>query len=285
MNPGWYLPFLLTLFLLISGCTSTSHEPGDAVSGERMESYTPLPEHSAALSRFTDGVNSTLHSMDANLVRAAIDLGSTGIAGEAANATLDQLMAQSPHARDVVTITPDGRIVAVRPEKYQAALGAYVGNQSHNMVALQEQGPLLSQVFPAVEGFEAVVIARPVRNETGTFLGVASLVIAPFDLIGDCAETSLPGMNFTAWAIDGNGRILYEGGHSMLSGLSILTDPAFAGSPELVELAKRITVEPAGSGQYVFRSAGDGQPAAKDAAWATVGLHGTEWRLIVARDR
>jgi len=63
----------------------------------------------------------------------------------------------------------------------------------------------------------------------------------------------------------------------------MLTDPAFAGYPELVALTKRIATEPSGTGTYTFTPAGGGPAVRKSAFWTTAGLHGTEWRIVVAR--
>jgi hypothetical protein len=43
-------------------------------------------------------------------------------------------------------------------------------------------------------------------------------------------------------------------------------------------------VEPAGSGSYAFTPTGGGPAVRKEAVWATAGLHGTGWRILVARE-
>jgi hypothetical protein len=222
--------------------------------------------------------------MDLTLSSAATDLGRTGITGPAANATLARLAASSPYAADAVTITPEGRIVAVMPEKYRAAVGADVGNESHNQKALRERRPLMSPLFPAVEGFNAVAIQRPVTDETGGFLGLVSVVFEPQLLLADSADRALAGTNFTAWAMDTDAILIYDRDPSDLVSRSMITDPVYADYPELVALVERMLVEPAGTGTYSFTPTGGGPPVRKEAAWGTAGLHGTEWRLLVARE-
>ena len=71
-------------------------------------------------------VNTSLEEIDRNVASAAGALGSSGLAGPGANATLAYLAASSPYAADAVTITSDGRIAAVMPEEFGAAVGADV---------------------------------------------------------------------------------------------------------------------------------------------------------------
>jgi HK/GC/Chemotaxis protein-like, sensor domain len=272
--------FLVVLVMLammfVAGCT---------VPGTRPEEQPKVTDLTVALDRFTTGVNTTLQGMDQALASAAADLGRTGISGPEANATLAQLAASLPLAEDAATISAEGRIAAVMPEKYWGAVGVYVGNESHNRQALEEKRPLMSPIFPAAEGFDAVSIRWPVWDEeTGAYLGLVSVLVDPQQLLADRADRALAGTNFTAWAIDTEGRLIYDRDPAELVGKNMTTDPAFAGYPELVALTTRMTVEPAGSGTYTFTPEVGGSPVRKEAVWATVGLHGTDWRLLVARE-
>ena len=63
------------------------------------------------------------------------------------------------------------------------------------------------------------------------------------------------------------------------------SDPLYQSYPNLLDLANKITQQPAGSGAYTF-PAGPGQPAVnKISEWATISLHGTEWRLIISKGK
>jgi branched-chain amino acid transport system substrate-binding protein len=239
---------------------------------------------STALTRFTADVNTILQEMDHALAQAATELGDTGISGSAANETLARLASASPYAVDAVTISAEGRIAAVMPEQYWPAVGVYVGNESHNERALRERIPLMTPVFPAAEGFDAVSVRRPVWNDTGAFLGLATVLLDPSRLLADSANRSLAGTNFTAWAMQTDGLLIYDRDPGELVGHNLITDPLFAEYPELVAIAKRMAVEPSGSGTYSFISTGGGPAVMKEAVWGTVGLHGTEWRLMIARE-
>lgn len=269
---------------LAAGCVSAPPAPNGTPSVTITGPVTPVANLSAALDAFTADVNATLLEMDANVASAATDLGRSGITGPAANATLARLVTSSPHAADAVTISPGGRIAAVMPAQYWGAVGADVGSESHNREALRERRPMLTPVFAAVEGFDAVSIRWPVTDGAGAFLGLVGVVVDPSALLADSANRSLAGTTFTAWAIDTRGLLIYDRDPGDLVGRNMLTDPAFRDYPELVALVRRMTAEPAGTGTYSFTPTGGGPAVRKEAVWGTAGLHGTGWRLLVARE-
>jgi hypothetical protein len=284
MNYRHCLCVLIIALVLTLGCTSTPPVSNRTPSVTITVTIQPAMNLSTALARFTADVNATLQVMDRALVLAATELGDTGITGSAANETLARLASASPYAVDAVTISAEGRIAAIMPEQYWSAVGVYVGNESHNERALRERIPLMTPVFPAAEGFDAVSIRRPVWNGTGAFLGLATVLLDPSRLLADGANRSLAGTNFTAWAMQTDGLLIYDRDPGELVGHNLITDPLFAEYPELVALAKRMAVEPSGSGTYSFTPTGGGPAVMKEAVWGTVGLHGTEWRLMVARE-
>ncbi len=270
--------------MLVAGCAVPS---GNQSVTPTVPETTTIPPHTAltaGLARFISDVNETLHVMDQAVEMAATDMGSIGIAGPAVNDTLAILANSSPYASDAVTISSEGRIAAVMPEQYWGAVGVYVGNESHNQLALRERRPLMTPVFPAAEGFDAVSIRWPVWNKTGSYLGLVSIIVNPQQMLSAQADHALAGTNFTAWAMQTDGFLIYDRDPSELVGHNLLTDPLFAGYPDLVALAERVSLEPEGSGVYSFTSTEGGPTVQKEAVWGTVGLHGTEWRLLVARE-
>jgi hypothetical protein len=238
----------------------------------------------AAAAGFAFAVNASLERMDAAIASAAVELGRTGLASPEADAVLARLAAASPYATDAVTIGADGRIAAAMPDQYRSGVGAYVGNESHNRQALAGRRAQMTPVFRAIEGFDAVSIRRPVAGANGTFLGLVSLVVDPARLLDTHADRVLANTNLTAWAIQTDGRLIYDSDPGGLVGLNMTSDPAFATYPELVALAQRMTLEPEGTGLYAFAQPGGGPARRMEAAWATAGIHGTGWRLLVARE-
>ncbi len=283
MNYCRYFPVLIIALVLALGCTSAPPSNGPP-SVPTTGTVQPVVNPSTALVQFAADVNASLQDLDRNLASAGTELSGTGIMGPAANETLARLANSSPYAVDAVTISSEGRIAAVMPEQYWGAVGVEVGNESHNQQALRERRPLMTPVFPAAEGFDAVSIRRPVWNGTGAFLGLATVLLNPSRLLEAQADRALAGTNFTAWAMQTDGLLIYDRDPGELVGHNLITDPLFADYPELVALAKQMAAKPSGSGTYAFTPTGGGPAVRKEAVWATVGLHGTEWRLLVARE-
>ncbi len=236
---------LLALAAIAAGCSSAPPDGSPFVPTTGAPSVNADP--SVVLSTLVADVNATLEEVDRNVASAAGELGATGLAGPGANATLARLAASSPYAADAVTITSDGRIAAAMPEEFGAAVGANVGNQSHVQRGLAERRPLMSEVFRAVEGFDAVAVQRPVTGGDGTFLGLVSAVVEPDLLLADRSDRATSGTTLVAWAMAPDGRVIYDRDPARI-GRNVITDPAYSGFPEFVAMAKRIGAEPAGSG-------------------------------------
>jgi hypothetical protein len=66
-------------------------------------------------------------------------------------------------------------------------------------------------------------------------------------------------------------------------GRNLFTDPLYAPYVQLLVLGERIASEKSGTGTYEFLGPGLVDPVVKRAWWATVGLHGAEWRMVVVR--
>ena len=86
----------------------------------------------------------------------------------------------------------------------------------------------------------------------------------------------------TAWAMQTDGLILYDPDPEEV-GRNLFQDPLYKPYVQLLSLGERIASERSGSGVYEFLGPGLTDPVVKSASWATVGLHGTEWRLVVVR--
>ncbi|MEN6342346.1 MAG: cache domain-containing protein [Methanospirillum sp.] len=269
---------LLALAAVAAGCSSAPPDgaPFVTTTGAPVVNADP----SAILSRVVADVNTTLEEIDRNVASAAGALGASGLTGPEANATLARLAASSPYTATAITVTPDGRIAAAMPEEFGGAVGTDIGNQSHVQRGMAERRPQMSDVFRTVEGFDAVVVQRPVTKD-GTFLGLVSTAVEPDLLLADRADRAASGTTLAVWAMTPDGRMIYDRDPGRI-GRNAITDPAYAGYPEFVAMAKRIAAEPAGSGSYTLTPAG-GAAVKQEAVWATAGLHGTAWRIVVVR--
>jgi len=235
----------------------------------------------AVLAVLVADVNRTLEELDRNVASAATELGSTGLSGAGADTVLARLAASSPHLADAVTIKPDGRIAAARPEEFAGIVGSPAGDQALVRAGIEGGGPVMSGVFRAVEGFDAVSLSHPVRGPDGAILGLVSVLVEPELLFADRVDRAVSGTTLAAWAMTPDGLVLYDADPGRI-GRNVVTDPAYEGYPEFVATAERIGAEPAGSGSYTIAPPG-GAAVKQEVAWATAGLHGAAWRVVVVR--
>ena len=223
---------LLALAALAAGCSSAPSSPDGAPFVPPTGAPAVNADPAAALSTLVADVNTTLEEIDRNVASAAGELGATGLVGAGANATLARLAASSPYAADAVTITPDGRIAAAMPEEFGGAIGADVRNQSHVQRGLADRRPLMSGVFRAVEGFDAVVVQHPVAGGDGAFLGLVSAVVEPDLLLADRSDRAISGTTLTAWAMTPDGRLIYDRDPARI-GRNVITRPGLRRVPRV----------------------------------------------------
>jgi branched-chain amino acid transport system substrate-binding protein len=63
------------------------------------------------------------------------------------------------------------------------------------------------------------------------------------------------------------------------TGKNLFTDPEFQPYKSLIALGHKMVARESGSGSYTFIDPTMGKAVKKRAFWASVGLHGTEWRV------
>lgn len=78
---------------------------------------------------------------------------------------------------DCITISPNGTILEVEPKDYQSIKGIDISNQEHIKELLVSKRPTGFHSIKSVEGIYAVDCDAPVFNESGEFIGAASIMI------------------------------------------------------------------------------------------------------------
>lgn len=220
-----------------------------------------------------------LNEIDARLAVAAQGLSKTGLRGPEARILLQNLCRNAPSAVDCATIDSAGTMLLLEPEEYRKFEGVTIGKQEQ-VIRLQKTGkPVLSKVIRTVEGFDAVDIEHPVFSPQGTFLGAVSILIKPESLLASVATNLVQGLPIDVWAMQEDGRILYDPDREEI-GRMLFDDPIYKPFPQLQSLGKTIAKERSGSGSYEFHGKGLNKPVRKSAYWTSVGLYGTDWRVV-----
>ncbi len=247
------------------------------VTGRPGQPSTELPPILFELEKAT---TAELDKMDRDLAGLAAGISEKGLKAAGARKMLGALCRSYPYAADCSFVDRNGRMVLVEPGKYAGFEGGDISAQEQVIRLHESEKPVLSNAFKAVEGFDAVDLEQPVVSYSGEFEGSVSMLIRPESLFSYIITPVLRGMPAEAFVMQTDGRILYDEDREEV-GRMLFEDPMYKPFPQLLALGTLISKEKTGAGSYDFRQKGSEKLVKKDAHWTTVGLHGTEWRLVV----
>ncbi|MCJ7654658.1 MAG: cache domain-containing protein [Dehalococcoidia bacterium] len=260
--------FALSVMLILAGCAGSLNHEGQLKT-------TTLQIQKA--------VQSELDNLDRDLSGAASKLSGTGLSGPEARQILNELCSKHPFIIDSCTTDAAGKMVTVAPEAYSSYEGTDISTQDPTVKLRETKEPMLSQVFTAVEGMDAVVIMWPILSEKGDFIGSISALFNPKTLLAMVAEPMLKGTGIALNVMQLDGLNIYDS-EGADTGKNLFTDPSFQPYKELIELGRRMVAEESGTGSYTFTSQTTGKTVKKQAFWVSVGLHGTAWRLVSVQE-
>ncbi|MFW6122475.1 MAG: cache domain-containing protein, partial [Petrotogales bacterium] len=194
---------------------------------------------------------------------------------------LKELHRENPEVLDVSYISEDGYLKYIYPDAYSDIEGSWVGDRPYIKKLIKTEKPVLSDTFFTVEDFFAVDLEWPVFDEDGDFVGALSFLIKPELFL---APIILPNNYdpYEFWLMHPDGTILYDQ-DEMEIGRNIFTDLLYEPFDSLLKLGEKISTNESGKGEYSFYSKGMGELISKEVKWTSVGLHGTEWRLILTK--
>jgi hypothetical protein len=247
---------------------------------------TGVPQTSPLLLNVQQKVQKVLEEVDRNLVASAGELARTGLDSPAARSILAGMCpnASHPYLMDCCTVSPKGRMLLVEPAAYKSSEGEDISGQEQIVRLHATKQPVMSRTISMVEGFDAVDLERPVMSGSGELLGSVSVLIKPEELFASIIPPAIKGYQVNIWVVETNGRILYDG-HEGEIGRNLIDDPIYTPFKDLQNLGARIAAEPSGEGSYAYYQAGSGSSVVnKRAFWTTVGLHGTQWRVVLAHE-
>lgn len=282
MNKRWIHLYILALLLaLLPWCISAAENATDAM-GEAAPLVTdPEDDMAYILIGLQADIDGCLNDLDSAVAGASWMLSSTGLEDVRAREILDNLTGSNAQLMDVVTVGLDGVILAAEPSTYQSYEGADISDQEHVIKLLQTRNPVMSAIFPAVEGFDAISIAYPVFSQSGEFLGGISAIVDPAEVLDGLVTPWVNGTDFGITITEKDGPILYDTDFSQIGKMP--DDPLYQDSPELLELLEQVMEDRFGSGSYSFLDTDENQTVKKVAYWTTAGLHGREWRVAITK--
>lgn len=256
---------ILILALAVGLCCCKKDKDSDLV----------LPAELATVKANLAASFDTLNSSMAATVSA---LAVSGIDTADVRNKLQQLYAASSFVKEFSFLTPQGIMQLIEPAIYYPYQGSDISGQSHVIAAFQTKQPVLSNVFPAIEGFNAASIIHPIVANNQLLGGIDALFV-PEEILGRIILPVVKNQSFEIWVMENNGLVIYDQDTAEI-GLNILTDPLYAAFPELIAACQKIAAEDSGETTYSFFQTGTSSVVTKKTYWDTYTLYGKEWKIV-----
>jgi len=236
------------------------------------------------LSELEKDITAELNRLDQGLGRLAEEISEENLKTAETRKMVGDFCQSYPYVVDCSVVDRNGIMVLVEPEEYAKFEGSDISTQEQIIRLQESKKPILSKVIKTVEGFDAVDLEHPLFFSTGELAGSISVLFRPDTLLATIISPVVPGMPVDVWLMQKDGRVLYDPDATEV-GRMLFDDPIYEPYPQLLALGTLIARESSGTGKYEYPGRGLQKPVMKDAYWTTVGLHGTEWRLVVIHVR
>ena len=235
-----------------------------------------------ALDALITGINAALDQYDVNLARASRDLAGVPLQSPRAREIILKLCRENTAVVDCAIVDLNGVMIVIEPQAYKASEGVNIGGQVHVKKLHESRQPVFSETFRSAEGYDAASFAWPIISPENELLVSDSLLVRLDLMISHIADETLKGLPLDSWAIQKNGRLVYDPDEQEI-GRNVITDPLYESFPSLVELTKKIITEEEGTGYYEFYSTGItlAKKVRKSASWKTVVRNGLEIRVVL----
>jgi hypothetical protein len=235
-----------------------------------------------ALELVTGNIKSELAKLDKALHITSIKLSTAGITGTDAGKILLDLHEQFKYDVDVSTIDTKGMIKEVKPRAYTVHKGKDIKTQEQIKTVIKTKKPVISRLFKAVEGFEAIDFEYPVFNRNMNYIGSVSLLIDPDTFFGKCINSAIEGVPVDCWVMQTDGTVLYDIDNEEI-GRNILNDKLYKPFPSAVSAAKKIAASDSGYTTYEFKGNKMEDVVTKEAWWKTIKFHNATWRVVLVK--
>ncbi len=193
---------------------------------------------------------------------------------------LTSLLTRHPDAELFAATLASGKITAVAPEKYAQAVGADTSPYEHNRLTIELGTPVLSRVYEASEGFDAVTLAVPIKRGK-TIPGFLCARFKAAEFLGKLLPAGLQTRERAVWIIQDDGFILYDTDTAEI-GENLFRQERFDKIPELRQLARQIAEQEAGIGYYHGAARENGRESNRIAAWQTARpAKNRSWKVVV----
>lgn len=193
---------------------------------------------------------------------------------------LQQELGRIPGVIEHCFITSQGILQIIAPFDYYKVEGSDISNQDHIIQVTQTKKPVLSKAFRAVEGFLSIALAYPILSPADELLGITVLLVQPDIFLRTIIANRIAGIPADIWVMQNDGLILYDFDQEEI-GRNLFTDPLYQDYTASLQTAARFAEETSGVAIYDFLGHGLETPVINQAFWTTVGMYGTEWKVVL----
>ena len=180
--------------------------------------------------------------------------------------------------RSVTRVDEKGTILYTVP--YSQSIGSNISNQKHFQEILKEHKPVVSDVFKAMQGFNAVSLHVPVFKG-GSFKGTIAILINFESLAKRYLEVIKIGETGYAWVISRDGMQLYSPVTGFV-GKSVSEN--YKDFPSIISMVQDMLQGHQGIATYTFDKIGNQTvtPARQHTVYLPIHIGNTFWSIAVA---
>ncbi len=237
-------------------------------------------EYPEMLDKAVSSVYSELNILNGINSLGANSIASTDLTGESVYPILENILETHKMIDESLFIDADGVMQFVKPDKYKVVEGTDISEQAHVIKLHQTKQPVMSALFPAVEGFMAIDFAYPIIQNT-ELVGSLSFLFEPNFMFGHILEPLLANSDNEIFIAQSDGTVIYDQDIEEI-GKNITSDPSYMQYPGLVDTGKKIIQTKEGYTTYSYLKAETNEKISKKAYWKTIEFFGAEWRVVIA---
>lgn len=247
----------------------------------QLATTTTRLEMNRILTQVQTQVNAELNQIDDSILLACEKLSTMDLMGSEARMVMDEIAASNPFIVNAATADSNDTLLVVAPGEYSSIEAINICYQEQNIKMHAEMRPAMSNMIFLVEGFYGVVMEAPIFDDSDTFIGSLSIVIQPSEIMAANILPALQGTPYRMWVMQINGTLLYDP-DPVQQGKNLFTAPMYTDYPSVHTFVRQVADAPAGYSSYQYHQhTVAGELVNKEAYWATVGIYGAEWRVII----
>jgi hypothetical protein len=180
--------------------------------------------------------------------------------------------------KSVTRVDEKGTILYTVP--YTLSTGSNISTQKHFQKIIRERKPVISDVFKAVQGFDAIALHVPVLKGD-LFKGTIAILIDFEDLTRRYLEVIKIGETGFAWLIQNDGIQLYSPDKGSI-GKSVFDN--YKEFPAIIPMLKNMLQGHHGRTTYIFNKIGNQKvkPIRQYAVYMPIHIGNTFWSIAVA---